>query len=58
MRKLIIVDLYNHSETKISNADILFLNQGKLTYKNCEIIDFNINKKIFKRKFLQKSIIF
>ena len=55
MRKLIIVDLYNHSETKISNADILFLNQGKLTYKNCEIIDKNINKKkIFKRKFLTK----
>ena len=51
--KLTIVDIENYSNIKINNSNILFLNKGKIDYKNSKIIELDINKqKIFKKKFL------
>ena len=51
--KLTIVDIENYSNIKINNSNILFLNKGKIDYKNSKIIELDINKqKFFKKKYL------
>ena len=52
-KKLTIIDLENHSDIKIYNSNILFVNRGKINFENSSIIKFNINKdRILKKKFL------